>query len=57
MPPDDPDAHARALSRLLADDELAARMGRAGREAVERGDLVFERQAERLSALYARVAG
>jgi len=57
VPPDDPDAHARALSRLLADDELAARMGRAGREAVERGDLVFERQAERLSALYARVAG
>ncbi len=57
VPPDDPDAHAEALRLLLTDDALAQRMGSAGREAVERGGLVFEREAGRLSALYARVTG
>lgn len=39
VPPDDPDALADAIERLLGDDELRERMGRAGRaRAYERFD-------------------
>lgn len=36
VPPDDPEALAEALERLLTDPSAADAMGRAGREAVER---------------------
>jgi glycosyltransferase involved in cell wall biosynthesis len=36
VPPNDPDALAGAIERLYLDRELCARMGRAGRERVER---------------------
>jgi phosphatidylinositol alpha-mannosyltransferase/D-inositol-3-phosphate glycosyltransferase len=42
VPPDDPAALARALERLLAAPELAARLGARGREVVER-DFAWER--------------
>lgn len=51
VPPDDPQAHAAAIDRLLGDPELAATMGRAGRDAFERG-WAFERQADRLTSFY-----
>ena len=49
--PDDPRAHAEAIDRLLGDGDLAVAMGRAGREAFERG-WAFERQADRLTSFY-----
>jgi glycosyltransferase involved in cell wall biosynthesis len=51
VPPDDPQAHAAAIDRLLGDPELAATMGRAGRDAFERA-WTFERQADRLTSFY-----
>jgi glycosyltransferase involved in cell wall biosynthesis len=51
VPPDDPEAVAEALLRLRTDPELAARLGRAGRESVLRrfdGDHL----ARRLAALF-----
>jgi glycosyltransferase involved in cell wall biosynthesis len=36
VPPRDPDALARAINRLLADEELRARLGEAGRERAHR---------------------
>lgn len=54
VPPDDPDAHAAAITRLLTDrDELADR-GAAGRRAFEHG-LAFEHEAVRLVDFYAGV--
>ena len=54
VPPDDPDAHAAAITRLLTDrDELAGR-GAAGRRAFEDG-LAFEHEAARLVGFYAEV--
>jgi glycosyltransferase involved in cell wall biosynthesis len=51
-PPDDPSASAEALSRLLSDDALAARIGIAGRDVVrERFDL--ERNTRALTELFA----
>jgi len=35
VPPEDPDAYAQAIKRLLEDRELAERLGRAAREYVE----------------------
>ncbi len=52
--PGDPDAHAAAIDRLLADPALAARMGAAGRAAFVDG-LGFEGQARALTSLYAGV--
>ena len=56
VPPDDPDAHAEALTRLLTDRHEAERLGAAGRRAFLDG-LAFEAQAGRLAALYADVLG
>ncbi|MFL5538911.1 MAG: glycosyltransferase [Longimicrobiaceae bacterium] len=55
VPPADAEALADALSRLLADDALRARMGRAGRERVA-GELSAARMARRTLALYRAVA-
>jgi glycosyltransferase involved in cell wall biosynthesis len=54
VPPADATAHAAALRRLLEDPEEAARLGAAGRRAFLEG-LAFERQADRLTALYAEL--
>jgi glycosyltransferase involved in cell wall biosynthesis len=54
VPPDDPEAHAAALTRLLEAPDEAARMGAAGRRAFRSG-MAFEGQAAKLTALYARV--
>jgi len=56
VPAADPAAHAAAIDRLFGDPELAARMGAAGRRAFDAG-LSFERQADRLTSLYAEVLG
>ena len=56
VPPDDAEAHAAALERLLSDGGDAARMGAAGREAFVAG-LGFESQARALTSLYAEVLG
>jgi glycosyltransferase involved in cell wall biosynthesis len=45
---------AAALSRLLAEHDLRARLGRAGRERYER-DFTAERWARRLRAVYEQV--
>ncbi len=54
VPAADPAAHAAAIDRLFGDPELAARMGAAGRRAFDAG-LSYERQADRLTSLYAEV--
>jgi glycosyltransferase involved in cell wall biosynthesis len=55
VPPADPPALAAAIERLLADRELARRLGRAGRTLMlERFTLA--RTGDDLSALYARLA-
>jgi glycosyltransferase involved in cell wall biosynthesis len=51
VPPDDPDAHAAALTRLLSDADAAREMGAAGRQAFLDG-MTFEGEARRLVALY-----
>lgn len=56
VPAADAAAHAAALDRLLGDPNLAQRMGAAGRRAFDAG-LSFERQADRLTSLYADVLG
>ncbi len=56
VPPNDPAAHAAAIDRLFGDPDLAARMGAAGRRAFDAG-LSYERQADRLTSLYAEVLG
>jgi glycosyltransferase involved in cell wall biosynthesis len=52
--PDDPGALATAVSRLLADRDLAARFGSAGRERA-RAEFSVDRMARRTLAVYARV--
>lgn len=56
VPPDDPEAHAEAIDRLLGDPGLAARMGAGGRAAFVDG-LGFEHQARALTTLYAGILG
>jgi glycosyltransferase involved in cell wall biosynthesis len=52
VPPDDVDALAGALARLLSDSELARRMGEAGRARVER-DFSLAASTARVLSLYA----
>lgn len=55
--PREPKAVALAIARLLGDPELAARLGRAGRERVERS-FTWDRRAEDLARILGRaVAG
>lgn len=55
VPPGDPEALATAIRRLLADPELARRLGETGRERV-RERFSASAQAERILALYEEVA-
>jgi glycosyltransferase involved in cell wall biosynthesis len=56
VPPRDPIALRRALVRLWADDELAARLGRAGRQRV-RAFYELERVLDRMTEWLSRSAG
>jgi glycosyltransferase involved in cell wall biosynthesis len=56
VPPGDAEALAARLSALLADPELRARMGRAGRERAE-AEFDERRVAEKLEALYREILG
>jgi len=51
VPPADPEALAATLSRLLSDKELRERMGRAGRERVER-EFNWRRAAQETVRVY-----
>jgi glycosyltransferase involved in cell wall biosynthesis len=55
VPPEEPEALAGALRRLLEDRELGRRMGLEARSFVER-ELSLERMVRRHDALYQRVA-
>lgn len=54
VPPRDPGATAAALSRLLSDADLAARLGRAARERVESG-FSTDVRLDRIEALYRKL--
>ena len=54
VPPDDPVAFAAALHRLLGDADLAARLGLAGRQRVQRDFLIAKMIREHLD-LFARL--
>ena len=56
VPPRDPDGLARAITRLLRDPDLRRKMGRAGRERVERRFGV-ERMVQATEALYEELVG
>ncbi len=51
VPPEDPSALAEALASLLADPELARKMGAAGRERVEQ-EFTVDRMVEQHLAIY-----
>jgi glycosyltransferase involved in cell wall biosynthesis len=51
VPPDDADALAAALARVLADEDYARRLGEAGKARVER-EFSAERAAERVLGIY-----
>ncbi len=51
---DDPSAFAQAVAELLADRDLAGRLGAAGREQVIR-EYTWQRSSARLENLYQRV--
>ncbi|HWH02642.1 MAG TPA: glycosyltransferase family 4 protein [Gemmatimonadales bacterium] len=51
VPPGDPVAWAAAFTRLLGDEALAARLGKAGQARV-RSEFTLERTAERTEAVY-----
>jgi glycosyltransferase involved in cell wall biosynthesis len=55
VPPSDPAAMAAAILKLLRDPELAAQMGTAGRERVER-EFTLERMSAGYLALYEELA-
>jgi len=55
VPPDDPDALAAAVSRVLEEPELGARLAVAGRTRLE-AEFDVCRMAERVGALYESVA-
>jgi glycosyltransferase involved in cell wall biosynthesis len=55
VPPDDPEAHARALARLLSDADAARTLGGRGRRAVA-ARYTWEAEAKRLLELYAELA-
>ncbi|MGD9703592.1 MAG: glycosyltransferase family 4 protein [Acidimicrobiia bacterium] len=55
VPPDDPDALAEGLQRVLADDELADELRRNGAERAE--DFSMDTLARRYIAIYERLAG
>jgi glycosyltransferase involved in cell wall biosynthesis len=50
VPPEDPEALAAAIGRVLGDAELARRLGEAGRARVE-AELTTRRLAERLAPI------
>jgi glycosyltransferase involved in cell wall biosynthesis len=54
VPPDDPDALARAMVRLLSDAELASRLADAGARLV-REELSVDKMVERTEALYREI--
>lgn len=54
LPPDDPNAWADALGRLMADPDLRTRLGRAAREAALRS--TWDRRAEAFADVLRRVA-
>jgi len=54
VPPDDPAALAAAIKRILADRNLAARMGAAARQRAER-EFSIEKMVSRNEELYERV--
>ncbi len=56
VPPRDPAALARSLEKLLADPEYRQRMGRAGRQRVER-EFTWARVAERTAMVYESLTG
>ncbi len=56
VPADEPVAHARALSELLAAPDRAAEMGANGRRAFL-DHMTFEHEASKLVDLYARLTG
>ena len=51
VPPENSDALARAVARLLRDPELSRKLGRSGREYVQR-NFSFERLVREVDALY-----
>ena len=56
VPPRDPDTLAQAITRLLRDPDLRLKMGRAGRERVEKYFSV-ERMVQATEALYEELVG
>ncbi|MFH1279157.1 MAG: glycosyltransferase family 4 protein [Candidatus Eisenbacteria bacterium] len=54
FPPDDPEAIAAALRRLLSDDALRASLGARGRERAER-HFDRERRTDRIESLYEEI--
>jgi glycosyltransferase involved in cell wall biosynthesis len=55
IPPQNPDALAQAIQRLIADPALAQRMGEAAFERIK-ATFTLENQARTLTELYRRVA-
>jgi glycosyltransferase involved in cell wall biosynthesis len=56
VPPNDPNAVAVAIAKLLNDPELAARLGKAGREYV-RANYDWSENAARMERIYRNLIG